>query len=327
LDKPEDSSGLTAVGARLYDAVLGAFISVDPVMDLADPQQWNAYVYANNNPMTFSDPTGLLLGPLIDGAYTAPTRGKPGSGGWQVGPNNTGYTGSWNNGGAGKWARPGTTYTPPVTIRRDPAADEARAQAAAAAKAKAQAEARARAAAEQRAREHAAAEAAHKKQAGIGQQVGGWLSGFGDAVGNVAEAAWDWSGQAAEQLTESKIGKSIEFACGFAFGAVATLCGAVYTAAYARQGKWDKAAVSAVGMIGGGAAGNAVAKNVVKRFANDLPGTPALSDARSISAVGDTLGVSDARRLYGMSYATSNVAGTATTLALSSAGNGIIGQD
>jgi RHS repeat-associated protein len=61
LDKPADGTGLTAVGARMYDPGLGAFISVDPVMDLSDPQQWNAYAYANNNPMTWSDPTGMLI--------------------------------------------------------------------------------------------------------------------------------------------------------------------------------------------------------------------------------------------------------------------------
>jgi hypothetical protein len=43
----------------MYDPTLGKFISVDPVMDLADPQQWNAYSYSNNNPITWSDPTGL----------------------------------------------------------------------------------------------------------------------------------------------------------------------------------------------------------------------------------------------------------------------------
>jgi RHS repeat-associated protein len=59
LDKPEDSSGLTAIGARMYDPVLGKFISVDPIMDLTDPQQWNAYSYSNGNPVTLSDPTGL----------------------------------------------------------------------------------------------------------------------------------------------------------------------------------------------------------------------------------------------------------------------------
>jgi RHS repeat-associated protein len=60
LDKPADATGLTAVGARMYDPVLGSFISVDPVMDLSDPQQWNAYAYSNSNPVTWSDPTGLL---------------------------------------------------------------------------------------------------------------------------------------------------------------------------------------------------------------------------------------------------------------------------
>jgi len=59
LGKPTDTTGLTAVGARYLDPTLGRFISVDPVMDLADPQQWNAYSYANNNPTTYSDPTGL----------------------------------------------------------------------------------------------------------------------------------------------------------------------------------------------------------------------------------------------------------------------------
>ena len=59
LDKPQDSTGLTAIGARYYDPGTARFISVDPVMDLTDPQQWNAYTYANGNPITWSDPTGL----------------------------------------------------------------------------------------------------------------------------------------------------------------------------------------------------------------------------------------------------------------------------
>ncbi|GAA1400817.1 RHS repeat-associated core domain-containing protein [Oerskovia paurometabola] len=60
LGKPVDSTGLTSVGARYYDSQLGRFISVDPIMDLTDPQQWSAYAYADNNPVTYSDPTGLL---------------------------------------------------------------------------------------------------------------------------------------------------------------------------------------------------------------------------------------------------------------------------
>ncbi|MBE1874377.1 RHS repeat domain-containing protein [Myceligenerans pegani] len=60
LDKPVDATGLTAIGARMYDPILGRFISVDPIMDLTDPQQWNGYAYSHNNPTTFTDPTGEL---------------------------------------------------------------------------------------------------------------------------------------------------------------------------------------------------------------------------------------------------------------------------
>lgn len=54
-----DPTGLIHLGAREYDPVIGRFISVDPIMDLADPQQWNAYTYANGSPITKSDPSGL----------------------------------------------------------------------------------------------------------------------------------------------------------------------------------------------------------------------------------------------------------------------------
>ncbi|WP_421742687.1 RHS repeat-associated core domain-containing protein [Cellulomonas sp.] len=60
LNKPTDTTGLTQVGARYYDSAIGRFISVDPVMDLGKPQQWAAYSYADNNPITYSDPTGML---------------------------------------------------------------------------------------------------------------------------------------------------------------------------------------------------------------------------------------------------------------------------
>ncbi|WP_217208954.1 polymorphic toxin-type HINT domain-containing protein [Streptomyces sp. AC550_RSS872] len=53
------STGLTHLGAREYDPETGRFLSVDPVLDLTDPQQINGYAYSNNSPVTFSDPTGL----------------------------------------------------------------------------------------------------------------------------------------------------------------------------------------------------------------------------------------------------------------------------
>ncbi|WP_308797703.1 RHS repeat-associated core domain-containing protein [Agromyces silvae] len=56
----DESTGLTQIGARYYDELVGSFISVDPLLDLTDPQQWNGYAYAHNNPVSFADPTGLL---------------------------------------------------------------------------------------------------------------------------------------------------------------------------------------------------------------------------------------------------------------------------
>lgn len=60
------TTGLTMIGARYYDSAQGRFISVDPVMDVADPQQMHGYTYANNSPITYSDPTGMFLGDLLD---------------------------------------------------------------------------------------------------------------------------------------------------------------------------------------------------------------------------------------------------------------------
>ncbi|MFG2994517.1 RHS repeat-associated core domain-containing protein [Streptomyces sp. NPDC048257] len=76
LSKPEDTNtGLTHVGAREYDASLGQFVSVDPILSLDQAESLNGYNYANNNPVTFSDPTGLCI-PRDDarGGCMPPTR-------------------------------------------------------------------------------------------------------------------------------------------------------------------------------------------------------------------------------------------------------------
>ncbi|SEE21224.1 intein N-terminal splicing region/RHS repeat-associated core domain-containing protein [Streptomyces sp. 3213] len=52
-------TGLTHLGAREYDSATGRFISADPVLDDSDPLQANGYSYANNNPVTYADPSGL----------------------------------------------------------------------------------------------------------------------------------------------------------------------------------------------------------------------------------------------------------------------------
>ncbi|OCC09801.1 tRNA(Glu)-specific nuclease WapA precursor [Streptomyces sp. PTY087I2] len=56
-----DPTGYTHLGAREYDPSLGRFLSVDPLLIKDDPTQLNPYVYGNNNPVTFSDPSGEAL--------------------------------------------------------------------------------------------------------------------------------------------------------------------------------------------------------------------------------------------------------------------------
>lgn len=60
LGKPADTTtGLTHIGAREYDPGIGQFISVDPVLATDSAQSLNGYSYANNAPVTTSDPTGM----------------------------------------------------------------------------------------------------------------------------------------------------------------------------------------------------------------------------------------------------------------------------
>ena len=55
----DDESGLTYFGARYYDAHLGRFVTVDPLAGIAkEPESWNRYAYARNNPLKFVDPDG-----------------------------------------------------------------------------------------------------------------------------------------------------------------------------------------------------------------------------------------------------------------------------
>ncbi|MET9601988.1 polymorphic toxin-type HINT domain-containing protein [Streptomyces sp. NPDC006459] len=55
----DNTTGLTHIGAREYEASTGRFITVDPVIDITDPLQMNGYTYANGNPITNLDPDGL----------------------------------------------------------------------------------------------------------------------------------------------------------------------------------------------------------------------------------------------------------------------------
>jgi RHS repeat-associated protein len=56
----DPSTGLTQLGARPYDARLGRFLSPDPITSPSQPQQMQGYGYADHNPVTLSDPSGLM---------------------------------------------------------------------------------------------------------------------------------------------------------------------------------------------------------------------------------------------------------------------------
>jgi RHS repeat-associated protein len=59
-------TGLDYFGARYLSAAQGKFMSPDPLIasaNLEDPQSWNRYVYARNNPLRFTDSEGLYASP------------------------------------------------------------------------------------------------------------------------------------------------------------------------------------------------------------------------------------------------------------------------
>ena len=57
-------SGLDFAQARYYNYNYGRFTSPDPILNTGradSPQSWNRYAYAFNNPLIFTDPTGLYI--------------------------------------------------------------------------------------------------------------------------------------------------------------------------------------------------------------------------------------------------------------------------
>ncbi|MGW2558356.1 polymorphic toxin-type HINT domain-containing protein [Streptomyces sp. NPDC001514] len=118
------STGLQHLGAREYDPATGRFISVDPLLNPADPQSLNAYAYSNNNPLTFSDPDGLMcLHGAPGGGADGICAGVPGDTDGVVGPGSNNCQGSNHscNEAAGKIAdearRNGTYGKKPIIIQ------------------------------------------------------------------------------------------------------------------------------------------------------------------------------------------------------------------
>jgi RHS repeat-associated protein len=53
---------LSDLNARLYDSLTASFVQPDQIVGQPfSTHGWNAYAYAGNNPMTFSDPTGMCF--------------------------------------------------------------------------------------------------------------------------------------------------------------------------------------------------------------------------------------------------------------------------
>mgnify|MGYP002354166996 FL=1 len=53
---------------RSYENLFGRFLSPDPLLASAkieDPQSWNRYLYARNNPLRYVDTLGLFPSPAF----------------------------------------------------------------------------------------------------------------------------------------------------------------------------------------------------------------------------------------------------------------------
>jgi RHS repeat-associated protein len=130
-------TGLTYMQARYYDADLGRFISIDPVGAMpGDVFNFARYAYANNSPMMFTDPTGMVAAActssatmLPDGSWSVTGGGCTGGGGsggvagwfpgWGSGSSG-GWLGPGGGGGGGAGGRPVTNYAPVTSVANRP---------------------------------------------------------------------------------------------------------------------------------------------------------------------------------------------------------------
>lgn len=66
----DDGTGLSYMGARYYDPVLGRFMGVDPVdFQASNLHSFNRYTYANNNPYKYVDPDGRFAFLIVPAFY------------------------------------------------------------------------------------------------------------------------------------------------------------------------------------------------------------------------------------------------------------------
>ncbi|MDH5731534.1 MAG: RHS repeat-associated core domain-containing protein, partial [Gammaproteobacteria bacterium] len=65
-------TGLLYLRARYYDPMLGRFISVDPYLGrLEVPESQNRVIYVHNNPLLYTDPSGLAVYQGQHGAFAS----------------------------------------------------------------------------------------------------------------------------------------------------------------------------------------------------------------------------------------------------------------
>ncbi|MCF8334828.1 MAG: RHS repeat-associated core domain-containing protein, partial [Bacteroidales bacterium] len=64
-----DDFGLINMNGRIYDPLLGRFLSPDNnIQAPGNPQNYNRYSYALNNPLVYTDPDGEIIVPIMIGA-------------------------------------------------------------------------------------------------------------------------------------------------------------------------------------------------------------------------------------------------------------------
>lgn len=89
-ENTDNVTGLQYLRARYYDSTTGRFISADTYAgDISDPLTTNKYLYTNNDPVNYIDPTGHFLGKLFNtiGSYVEAgwkSAGDIGNGIWQA---------------------------------------------------------------------------------------------------------------------------------------------------------------------------------------------------------------------------------------------------
>ncbi len=113
-DVTDPTTSLTDIGARWYDSVTGTFISLDPVLEIDSPLQLNGYTYAADNPISISDPTGLMPdvddGGCVGSLQYCEDQSRGGSGSSSGGGNGGSYPSSGSSQGNVNWSALGNAF-------------------------------------------------------------------------------------------------------------------------------------------------------------------------------------------------------------------------